>query len=123
MLPPPPPLLLLLLLLLLAPMPTSAFRGAFFSGSGDDETLELLDQGRRAYSSSEFEFQSVNMLYKGTLDGLLEGPTWGAWWTQNSCGRPASVASPHSRGGGAVLTPCLGPALPPLPLCLPPPQC
>ena len=26
------------------------------------------------------------MLYKGGLDGLLEGPTWGAWWTQVRAG-------------------------------------
>ena len=27
--------------------------------------------------------QSVPMLYSGVEDGALEGPTWGAWWTQN----------------------------------------
>jgi hypothetical protein len=26
------------------------------------------------------------MLYSGGEDGLLEGPTWGAYWTQNSYG-------------------------------------
>ena len=26
------------------------------------------------------------MLYKGDWDGLVEGPGWGAWWTQNSYG-------------------------------------
>jgi hypothetical protein len=26
------------------------------------------------------------MLYSGGDDGLHEGPTWGAWWTQNSYG-------------------------------------
>lgn len=30
--------------------------------------------------------QSVPMLYNADWDGLLEGPTWGAWWTQNSYG-------------------------------------
>ena len=66
--------------------PTGSFGGKYFSGEGDTEFLGLLDLGRRQYSSAEYEYQSVNMLYKGTFDGLLEGPTWGAWWTQNSYG-------------------------------------
>ena len=32
------------------------------------------------------EFQTLPMLYSGAEDGLLEGPTWGAYWTQNSYG-------------------------------------
>ena len=76
-----------LLLLLLSPaVGAASFAGRFFSGEGDAAYLGLLDLGRRQYSSTEHEVQSVNMLYKGTLDGLLEGPTWGAWWTQNSYG-------------------------------------
>lgn len=31
-------------------------------------------------------FQTMPMLYSGVEDGLLEGPTWGAYWTQNSYG-------------------------------------
>ena len=81
-----PPMLPALLMLLAAVPASNSFSGAFFSGEGDAEYLGLLDLGRRQYSSFEYEYQSVNMLYKGTLDGLLEGPTWGAWWTQNSYG-------------------------------------
>ena len=65
---------------------STEFSGQYISGAGDKEVLELLDLGRRMYSSGEYEYQSVNMLYNGGLDGLLEGPTWGAWWTQNSYG-------------------------------------
>ena len=64
--------------------------------------LELLDLGRRVYSSSEFEYQSVNMLYNGALDGLLEGPTWGAWWTQVRGSRAhARRCLPTSKRGSA----------------------
>jgi len=48
--------------------------------------LELLDTAIRQYSADEYEFQSVNQLYRGDWDGVMEGPTWGAWWTQNSFG-------------------------------------
>lgn len=32
------------------------------------------------------EFQNLSMLYMPTWNGLVEGPTWGAWWIQNSYG-------------------------------------
>lgn len=70
--------------------------GRYISGNGDTEVLELLDLARRVYSSGEYEYQSVNMLYNGGLDGLLEGPTWGAWWTQVR-GPPARVRSSLAR--------------------------
>jgi hypothetical protein len=85
---------LLLLLLLLLPMfsladDVVAFDGQFFSGrealstsggsvSHDLSFLQLLDVARRQYSGKEFEFQSVDLLYRGDWDGILEGPTWGA---------------------------------------------
>ena len=59
--------------------------GSFFSGEGDTGFLELLDNARLQWSSTGVEFQSVNQLYRGDWDGLMEGPTWGAWWTQNTC--------------------------------------
>ena len=73
----------------------ASFEGAFISGEDSgaapgaaplSSLLELLDVARRQYSSSEVEWQSVDMLYRGDWDGLMEGPTWGAWWTQNSFG-------------------------------------
>lgn len=32
------------------------------------------------------EFQNLPMLYMPAWNGLVEGPTWGAWWIQNSYG-------------------------------------
>ena len=41
--------------------------------------------------------QSVPMLYTGAHDALLEGPTWTAWWTQNSYG-PTMTSLPFVAG-------------------------
>ena len=35
--------------------------------------LALLDVARRQYASNETQYQSVNMLYRGDWDGLMEG--------------------------------------------------
>ena len=51
-------------------------------GNKTDEVLtflQLVDVARRQYSADEFEYQSVNQLYRGDWDGVMEGPTWGAW--------------------------------------------
>lgn len=69
-----------------------AFDGRFYSGSGDVAWLELLDRARRAWSCDD-ELQSIPMLYTPVWDGLVEGPTWGAWWIQNSYG-PTLCALP-----------------------------
>jgi hypothetical protein len=53
-------------------------------GEGDEHFLQLLDISRRQYSAQEFEYQNVQQLYDGAWDGFLEGPGWGAWWTQVS---------------------------------------
>lgn len=63
-----------------------SFSGRFVSGTGDSRYLELLDIARRQYASDEHEHESVLSLYRGDWDGLMEGPGWGAWWTQNSYG-------------------------------------
>eukprot|EP00937_MAST-01D_sp_MAST-1D-sp2_P002666 g2666.t1 len=70
-----------------------AFDGTFFRGEerlaaeqSQLSFLQLLDVARRQYASNETEWQSINQLYRGDWDGLMEGPTWGAWWTQNSFG-------------------------------------
>ena len=63
-----------------------AFSGEFVSGVGDERFVKLLDTARRQWSTTEAEYQSVLQLYRGDWDGLMEGPTWGAWWTQNSYG-------------------------------------
>ena len=61
------------------------FDGAFFSGRGDVEYLRLLDTARRMFAPDP-EFQNLSMLYMPAWNGLVEGPTWDAWWIQNSYG-------------------------------------
>lgn len=61
------------------------FEGQYFSGTGDGEYLELLDVARRMFAPDP-EFQNVSMLYMPAWNGLVEGPTWDAWWIQNSYG-------------------------------------
>jgi hypothetical protein len=71
------------------------FAGVFFEGESSnatDDALQLLDIARRSLgeppsdSAADAELQTMPMLYSGGEDGLLEGPTWGAYWTQNSYG-------------------------------------
>ncbi len=61
------------------------FEGRFYRGEGDVEYLRLLDISRRMFSPDE-EFQNVAMLYMPAWNGFVEGPTWDAWWIQNSYG-------------------------------------
>lgn len=61
------------------------FAGRFYAGEGNAEYLRLLDISRRMYAADP-EFQNLPMLYKASWKGLVEGPTWGAWWVQNSYG-------------------------------------
>ncbi len=61
------------------------FEGRHFRGAGDTEYLKLLDTARRMLEPDP-QFQSVNMLYAPQWNGLWEGPTWKAWWIQNSYG-------------------------------------
>ena len=68
------------------------FEGRFFRGEGDVEYLELLELARRMYTADP-AFQNMPMLYTPAWNGLVEGPTWGAWWIQNSYG-PTYCALP-----------------------------
>jgi hypothetical protein len=68
------------------------FEGRFYRGEGDVEYLELLDIARRMFAP-DAEFQNVPMLYTPAWNGFVEGPTWGAWWIQNSYG-PTYCALP-----------------------------
>jgi len=61
------------------------FDGKHYRGAGDVEYLQLLDIARRMFEPDP-EFQSMPMLYMPNWNGLVEGPTWGAWWIQNSYG-------------------------------------
>lgn len=66
------------------------FNGHYYAGSGDSDYLQLLDIARRMFSP-DAEFQNVTMLYKPDWNGLVEGPTWSAWWIQNSYGTTLSA--------------------------------
>ena len=70
---------------LCAPGLADDFEGTYFSGNGDVEYLELLDISRRMFSPDP-EFQNTSMLYTPWWNGFVEGPTWDAWWVQNSYG-------------------------------------
>jgi len=61
------------------------FEGKHFRGRGDLEYLQLLDSARRFFEPDP-EFQNLAMLYTPSWNGLVEGPTWSAWWIQNSYG-------------------------------------
>lgn len=66
------------------------FTGQFYRGSGDVEYVRLLDVARRMFAPDP-EFQNVSMLYMSNWNGLVEGPTWDAWWIQNSYGTTYSA--------------------------------
>ncbi|MFV2068924.1 MAG: hypothetical protein ACC645_18310 [Pirellulales bacterium] len=78
--------------MVMTPAEPERFDGRFYSGRGDTEYLELLDNARRMFGPDP-EFQNVPMLYTPAWNGLVEGPTWGAWWVQNSYG-PTYCALP-----------------------------
>ncbi len=65
--------------------PAGTFDGEFYRGEGDVEYLQLLDISRRMFDPDP-EFQNVAMLYMPAWNGFVEGPTWNAWWIQNSYG-------------------------------------
>lgn len=84
--------LLLTVLLGLFPLTTLAapssqewFSGKHYGGRGDVEYLRLLDTARRMFEPDP-ELQNIAMLYMPAWDGFVEGPTWDAWWIQNSYG-------------------------------------
>jgi len=64
---------------------SEVFEGKHFRGRGDIEYLQLLDTGRRMFEPNP-EFQNLPMLYIPDWNGFVEGPTWKAWWIQNSFG-------------------------------------
>jgi hypothetical protein len=61
------------------------FAGSHFRGCGDVGYVRLLDTARRMFEPDP-EFQNMSMLYTPNWNGLVEGPTWNAWWIQNSYG-------------------------------------
>ena len=61
------------------------FDGKFFRGRGDTDYLQLLDTARRMFAPDP-QYQNLSMFYATNWNGLMEGPTWNAWWIQNSYG-------------------------------------
>jgi hypothetical protein len=66
------------------------FRGQHYQGRGDIEHLKLLETSRRFFAPDP-ELQNLAMLYEPKWNGLVEGPTWDAWWIQNSYGTTYSI--------------------------------
>lgn len=71
-------------------LPAQRFEGRHYRGSGDPEFLRLLDIAARMMGPDP-EYQNLSMLYTPKWNGLVEGPTWGAWWIQNSYGTSYSA--------------------------------
>ncbi len=61
------------------------FTGSYFSGKGDTTYLHLLDQAYRM-TRPDPVLENLSMLYHPDWNGFVEGPTWDAWWIQNSFG-------------------------------------
>jgi hypothetical protein len=61
------------------------FTGRYFSGQGDTTYLHLLDQAYRM-TRPDPVLENLSMLYHPAWNGFVEGPTWDAWWIQNSFG-------------------------------------
>lgn len=68
----------------------ATFEGRHYRGRGDVEYLRLLETARRMFEPDP-EFQNLAMLYYPAWNGLVEGPTWDAWWIQNSYGTTYSI--------------------------------
>jgi len=68
------------------------FDGKYYRGEGDVEYVQLLDTAYRMFYPDP-ELQNISMLYSPAWNGFVEGPTWGAWWIQNSYG-PTYCALP-----------------------------
>jgi hypothetical protein len=71
-----------------AALAASAVPPVWFSGAGPGDAAEwtaLLNTARAQFAPSP-TLQDVTMLYTPEWNGMVEGPTWGAWWTQNSYG-------------------------------------
>ena len=61
------------------------YEGKHFCGVGDVEYIKLLELARRMFEADP-EFLNVSMLYNSDWNSMVEGPTWRAWWIQNSYG-------------------------------------
>lgn len=71
--------------LILPPAQASPGFPADFRGDGDATYIELLNTARSMFDPNP-ALQNLPMLYTPAWNGFVEGPTWGAWWIQNSYG-------------------------------------
>ena len=69
---------------------TERFDGQHYRGVGNVEYLRLLETARRMFEP-DARLQNLPMLYMPSWNGLVEGPTWDAWWIQNSYGTTYSI--------------------------------
>jgi len=61
------------------------FNGTYFSGTGDIAYLQALDDAY-AMTQPSATTACLPLLYMREWNGFVEGPTWDAWWIQNSFG-------------------------------------
>lgn len=61
------------------------YDGKYFSGVDQEGYIEHLDQAYRMIRP-DHELENLSMLYTPSWNGFVEGPTWDAWWIQNSYG-------------------------------------
>lgn len=66
------------------------FEGKHYRGVGDAEYLQLLETAREMFEPNPVR-QNLAMLYITNWNGLVEGPTWDAWWIQNSYGTTYAI--------------------------------
>jgi hypothetical protein len=55
------------------------FEGKHFRGRGDTNYIQLLETARTLFEPNP-RLQNLSMLYEPKWNGLVEGPTWDAWW-------------------------------------------
>jgi len=61
------------------------YKGRWVEGSGNKETLELIDQAFESMQPSAY-MANLALLYKRDWDGFVEATNWPCWWIQNSFG-------------------------------------
>ncbi len=66
------------------------FKGDHYRGAGDVEYLKMLETARGMFEPNP-RVQNLAMLYEPKWNGFVEGPTWDAWWIQNSYGTTYAI--------------------------------
>src|SRR4051794_3776955 len=84
------PLLAVIIILLTPLLRAADFKGDHYRGVGDADYLKMLDTARSMFEPTP-EMQNLPMLYESKWNGFVEGPTWDAWWIQNSYGTTYAI--------------------------------